>query len=154
MQRGRRIAFDVGSSRIGVAICDPDGILASPLDRIDRTGDELERVKLLLAEYEPVAIYVGLPISLEAKFTQSTFESLYFAEDIETITTTRVRLVDERLSTKMAQANLHESGRNTRTSKAVIDSASAVEILERALDVLKAGREAGKTVDAINESLS
>jgi putative Holliday junction resolvase len=154
MQRGRRIAFDVGSARIGVAICDPDGILASPLDRIDRTGDELERVKLLLAEYEPVAIYVGLPISLEAKFTQSTFESLYFAEDIETITTTRVRLVDERLSTKMAQANLHESGRNTRTSKAVIDSASAVEILERALDVLKAGREAGKTVDAINESLS
>jgi len=154
MQRGRRIAFDVGSARIGVAVCDPDGILATPLDRIDRTGDELERVKLLLNEYEPVAIYVGLPISLDAKFTQSTYESLYFAEDIETITTTRVRLVDERLSTKMAQANLHESGRNTRTSKAVIDSASAVEILERALDVLKAGREAGKTVDVINESLS
>ena len=154
MQRGRRIAFDVGSARIGVAICDPDGILATPLDRIDRTGDELERVKLLLSEYEPVAIYVGLPISLDAKFTQSTYESLYFAEDIEAITTTRVRLVDERLSTKMAQANLHESGRNTRTSKAVIDSASAVEILERALDVLKAGREAGKTVDVINESLS
>jgi putative Holliday junction resolvase len=154
MQRGRRIAFDVGSARIGVAICDPDGILATPLDRIDRTGDELDRVKLLLNEYAPVAIYVGLPISLDAKFTQSTYESLYFAEDIETITTTRVRLVDERLSTKMAQANLHESGRNTRTSKAVIDSASAVEILERALDVLKAGREAGKTVDVINESLS
>lgn len=154
MQRGRRIAFDVGTARIGVAICDPDGILATPLDRIDRTGDELERVRDLLTDYEPVAIYVGLPISLEAKFTQSTFDALYFAEDIETITTTRVRLVDERLSTKMAQANLHDSGRNTKNSRAVIDSASAVEILERALDVLKAGREAGKSVDAINESLS
>ena len=154
MQRGRRIAFDVGTARIGVAICDPDGILATPLDRIDRTGDELERVKDLLTDYEPVAIYVGLPISLEAKFTQSTFDALYFAEDIETITTTRVRLVDERLSTKMAQANLHDSGRNIKNSRAVIDSASAVEILERALDVLKAGREAGKSVDAINESLS
>ncbi len=154
MQRGRRIAFDVGTARIGVAICDPDGILATPLDRIDRTGDELERVKDLLTDYEPVAIYVGLPISLEAKFTQSTFDALYFAEDIETITTTRVRLVDERLSTKMAQANLHDSGRNTKNSRAVIDSASAVEILERALDVLKAGREAGKSVDAINESLA
>jgi RNase H-fold protein (predicted Holliday junction resolvase) len=54
----------------------------------------------------------------------------------------------------MAQANLHESGRNTKNSRAVIDSASAVEILERALDVLKAGREAGKTVDVVNESLS
>jgi len=154
MQRGRRIAFDVGSARIGVAICDPDGILATPLERIDRTGDELERVKSLLVDYEPVAIYVGLPISLEAKFTQSTFDALYFAEDVETMTTTRVRLVDERLSTKMAQANLHEAGRNTKNSRAVIDSASAVEILERALDVLKAGREAGKTVDAINESFS
>jgi putative Holliday junction resolvase len=154
MQRGRRIAFDVGTARIGVAICDPDGILATPLDRIDRTGDELDRVKDLLTAYEPVAIYVGLPISLEAKFTQSTFDALYFAEDIETITTTRVRLVDERLSTKMAQANLHDSGRNTKNSRAVIDSASAVEILERALDVLKAGREAGKSVDAINESLA
>ena len=102
MQRGRRIAFDVGSARIGVAICDPDGILATPLERIDRDGHELDLVKSLLSDYEPVAIYVGLPISLEAKFTQSTFEALYFAEDIETMTTTRVRLIDELLSTKMA----------------------------------------------------
>jgi putative Holliday junction resolvase len=154
MQRGRRIAFDVGSARIGVAICDPDGILATPLERIDRADDELDQVKSLLDDYEPVAIYVGLPVSLEAKFTQSTYEALYFAEDIETITTTRVRLIDERLSTKMAQANLHSAGRSVRNSRAVIDSASAVEILERALDILKAGREAGKSVDAINENLS
>lgn len=153
MQRGRRIAFDVGSARIGVAICDPDGILATPLERIDRADDELDKVKSLLDDYEPVAIYVGLPVSLDAKFTQSTYEALYFAEDIETITTTRVRLIDERLSTKMAQANLHSAGRNVRNSRAVIDSASAVEILERALDILKAGREAGKSVDAINENL-
>ena len=154
MQRGRRIAFDVGSARIGVAICDPDGILATPLERIDRADDELDQVKSHLVDYEPVAIYVGLPVSLEAKFTQSTYEALYFAEDIETITTTRVRLIDERLSTKMAQANLHSAGRSVRNSRAVIDSASAVEILERALDILKAGREAGKSVDAINENLS
>ena len=153
MQRGRRIAFDVGSARIGVAICDPDGILATPLERIDRADDELDQVKSLLDDYEPVAIYVGLPVSLDAKFTQSTYEALYFAEDIETITTTRVRLIDERLSTKMAQANLHSAGRNVRNSRAVIDSASAVEILERALDILKAGREAGKSVEAINENL-
>ena len=41
MQRGRRIAFDVGSARIGVAICDPDAILATPLVRIDRDGSEI-----------------------------------------------------------------------------------------------------------------
>jgi putative Holliday junction resolvase len=148
------MAFDVGSARIGVAICDPDGILATPLPRIDRSDDEMDAVARLLEEYEPVAIYVGLPISLDTKWTPSTFEALYFAEDIETLTTTRVRLIDERLSTKMAQAQLHETGRNIKNSRGVIDSASAVEILERALEVLKNGREAGKSVDAINSEIS
>jgi len=146
MQRGRRLAFDVGTVRIGVAICDPDGILASPLQRIERDGSELDTVKKLLVEFQPVAIYVGLPINLEGKFTQSTFEAVYFAEDIEEVTNTRVRMVDERLSTRTAQANLHSAGKTVRTSKQYIDSASAVEILERALEVLKAGREAGKPV--------
>ncbi|NDH65309.1 MAG: Holliday junction resolvase RuvX [Microbacteriaceae bacterium] len=146
MQRGRRLAFDVGSVRIGVAVCDPDGILASPLQRIERDGSELDVVKALLEEFEPVAIYVGLPINLEGKFTQSTFDALYFAEDIEEVTNTRVRMVDERLSTRTAQAHMHSSGKSVKTSKEWIDSASAVEILERALEVLKAGREAGKPV--------
>lgn len=146
MQRGRRLAFDVGLARIGVAVCDPDAILCSPVPKIDRDGDELEKVKKLLEEYEPVAIYVGLPINLEGKFTASTHEAIYFAEDVEALTNTRVRMIDERLSTRTAQANLHAAGRNTKNSKDLIDSASAVEILQRAVDVLKAGREAGKPV--------
>lgn len=148
MQRGRRIAFDVGSARIGVSICDPDGILASPLPRIDRDGQEIAQVEKLLEEYQPVAIYVGLPINLEGKFTRSTYDAVYFAQDIEATTTTRVRMIDERLSTRAAQAAMHSSGHSVKSSKEWIDSASAVEILERALEVLKAGREAGKTVDS------
>lgn len=151
MQRGRRLAFDVGTVRIGVAVCDPDGILASPLQRIERDGSELEAVKRLLAELEPVAIYVGLPINLEGKFTQSTYDAVYFAEDLEEITSTRVRMVDERLSTRAAQAQMHSAGKSIKSSKDWIDSASAVEILERALDVLKAGREAGKTVASYSD---
>ena len=148
MQRGRRIAFDVGSARIGVAICDPDAILATPLVRIDRDGSEIRAVERLLEEYEPVAIYVGLPINLEGKFTQSTYDAVYFAQDIEAATTTRVRMIDERLSTRAAQSAMHSAGHTTKSSKEWIDSASAVEILERALEILKAGREAGKTVDS------
>ena len=151
MQRGRRLAFDVGTVRIGVAVCDLDGILASPLHRIERDGSELESVKKLLAELEPVAIYVGLPINLEGKFTQSTYDAVYFAEDIEEVTTTRVRMVDERLSTRAAQAQLHSAGKTVKSSKEWIDSASAVEILERALEVLKAGREAGKPVASYSD---
>lgn len=148
MQRGRRMSFDVGSVRIGVAVCDPDGILATPLRRIERDGGELEALKSLLAEYEPVAIYVGLPINLEGKFTQSTYDAVYFAQDIESVTTTRVRMIDERLSTRSAQSSMRAAGHDTKSSKDWIDSASAVEILERALEILKNGREAGKAVES------
>jgi putative Holliday junction resolvase len=145
------LAFDVGTARIGVAVCDPDGILATPLQRIERNGAELDSVRALLEELEPVAIYVGLPINLEGKFTQSTYDAVYFAEDIEELTNTRVRMIDERLSTRAAQAQMHSAGKTVKSSKDWIDSASAVEILERALEVLKAGREAGKPVASYSD---
>ena len=149
MQRGRRIAFDVGTARIGVAICDPDGILATPLDKISRDDNDIKQAMRYISENDVVAIYVGLPLNLEGKWTRSTFDALYFAQELEDETNIRVRMIDERLSTRAAQASLHAAGRTVKTSKDVIDSAAAMEILERALDVLKAGREAGKTTDVV-----
>ena len=137
----------MGTARIGVAICDPDGILATPLDKIDRDDDDISRSLAYINEYEVVAIYVGLPLNLEGKWTRSTFDALYFAQELEEVTNVRVRMIDERLSTRAAQANLHAAGRSVKTSKGIIDSASAIEILERALEILKAGREAGKTTE-------
>ena len=137
----------MGTARIGVAICDPDGILATPLDKIERDDDDISRSLAYIKEYEVVAIYVGLPLNLEGKWTSSTFDALYFAQELEEVTNVRVRMIDERLSTRAAQANLHAAGRSVKTSKGIIDSASAIEILERALEILKAGREAGKTTE-------
>ena len=152
MQRGRRIAFDVGAARIGVAICDPDGILSSPLPRIERADNDIELALKYITENDVVAIYVGLPINLDGNWTRSTFDALYFAQEIEEETNIRVRMIDERLSTRAAQANLHSAGRTVKTSKDVIDSASAIEILERALEILKQGREAGKTTETAEQS--
>lgn len=137
----------MGTARIGVAICDPDGILATPLDKIEREDDDISKSLAYINEYEVVAIYVGLPLNLEGKWTRSTFDALYFAQELEEVTNVRVRMIDERLSTRAAQANLHAAGRSVKTSKGIIDSASAIEILERALEILKAGREAGKTTE-------
>jgi putative Holliday junction resolvase len=148
VQRGRRIAFDVGAARIGVALCDPDAILSSPLPKIERNDNDIEQALRHIVDNEVVAIYVGLPISLDGKWTRSTFDALYFAQELEESTNIRVRMIDERLSTRAAQANLHAAGRTAKSSKDVIDSASAIEILERALEVLKLGREAGKTTEA------
>ena len=147
MQRGRRIAFDVGTARIGVAICDPDAILATPLSRIERDDNDIKNALAYIDEHQVVAVYVGLPLNLDGKWTRSTFDALYFAQELEDESNVRVRLIDERLSTRAAQANLHAAGRTIKTSKDVIDSAAAIEILERALEILKAGREAGKTTE-------
>lgn len=152
MQRGRRIAFDVGSARIGVAMCDPDAILSSPLSKIERGDRDISQALSLIAEHQVVAIYVGLPINLEGKWTRSTYDALYFAQELEEQTSVRVRMIDERLSTKAAQANLHSAGRTVKSSKDVIDSASAIEILDRAIEILKTGREAGKTTEAAEQS--
>ena len=66
MRRGRRLAIDVGDARIGVASCDPDGILATPVETVPGRDvpAALRRLKQLVEEYEPIEVVVGLPRSL------------------------------------------------------------------------------------------
>ena len=65
MQRGRRIAFDYGDIRIGVAVCDPDGIISSPLAVLATEKKNLaSEIQTIFAEYEPVQIFIGLPKQL------------------------------------------------------------------------------------------
>ncbi|GDY72614.1 hypothetical protein SAVCW2_09400 [Streptomyces avermitilis] len=67
MRRGRRLAVDVGDARIGVASCDPDGILATPVETVP--GRDVpaahRRLKQLVEEYEPIEVVLGLPRSLK-----------------------------------------------------------------------------------------
>ena len=132
--RGRRIAFDYGDARIGVAICDPDGILATPLAFIDaRNPRYLRTVSELLDEYQPIAIYLGRPLHLSGELSESALKVEKFKAEIESLTTAPIYFVDERLSTVEAQRSLRESGKNSKESKTLIDSASAVKILEAGL---------------------
>jgi putative holliday junction resolvase len=63
--RGRRIAFDYGDVRLGVAVCDPDGILASPLPALKSQDKSLfSSIRNLIDEYLPVKIFVGLPVNM------------------------------------------------------------------------------------------
>ena len=63
--RGRRIAFDYGDARTGVALCDPDGILASPLCVLESTSkDFFQQIEQLLTEHEPIRIFVGMPVNM------------------------------------------------------------------------------------------
>lgn len=134
MQRGRRIAFDYGDSRIGVAVCDPDGILATPLQFLDARHPKLTlEIKGLLDEYEPISIYLGLPKHMSGEDGEAVAKVKDFAALLSEITSIEIVFVDERLSTVDAHRKLRESGKNAKESKLLVDSMAAVAILEGGL---------------------
>ena len=145
MEKGRRLAIDVGTVRIGLAICDPDGILSSPLPALIRSSElaeTLNTISNLVDEYSPIEVYVGDPISLSGGQSASTQHARSFATKLADLISVPIRLVDERLTTVTASAKLRSSGKDAKQSRSLIDSASAVEILEQALATL---RVSGKT---------
>lgn len=134
MERGRRIAFDYGDARIGVAICDPDGILATPLPFLDAKHPKLMRqIEELFAEYEPIAIYLGEPKHLSGSEGAALEKVRKFADSLSEKFPTPLIYVDERLSTVDAQRRLREAGKNSKESRSLIDSMAAVAILEGGL---------------------
>jgi putative Holliday junction resolvase len=137
MQRGRRIAFDYGDVRIGVAVSDMDSILVTPVEPLINGEDLHGELVNLFTEYEPLVIYVGEPKHLSGVESAKMAAVGDFVAMIAGITDTDVTLIDERLSTVSAAAKLRESGKNGRSSKGLIDSAAAAEILEAALNKVR-----------------
>ena len=147
MRPGVRLGVDVGSVRVGVASCDPDGMLATPVETVPRDeegGGDLRRVLELLEDRGAVEVVVGLPRSLDgtegpaaegvrrwAKRLLATMKSASFGN-------TPIRLVDERLTTVDAHRGLRESGVAGRGHREVVDQAAAVLILQTALDTERA----------------
>lgn len=141
LRTGRRLAIDVGQSRIGLAVSDLHGILASPLATIQASED----LSIAITEIQQVArrdgeileIYIGIPVSLSGKSTPSTELALLFAEEFEATTTSPVLLLDERLTTSLANAQLKIIGKSQRDARSTIDQMAAVAILEYALAMEK-----------------
>lgn len=134
MIRGRRIAFDYGDARTGVALCDPDGILASPLCVLEsKSRDFMKHVAELLIEHEPIKIFVGNPLNMSGNTGESAAKVEQFVAELQAITNIPIQLIDERLSTVSAQRKLKDAGVSMRDSKALIDAMAAVAILEQGL---------------------
>lgn len=149
MRRGVRLAFDVGKVRIGVASCDADGILCSPVETLhrDRRGnDHIHDAADIVAEYEPIEIIVGLPKNMDGSEGPAAKDARRFATQLSLQNRNiGVRLVDERLTTVAAHRNLHAAGRSERSHRAVIDQEAAALILRLALDIEEStGRPPGE----------
>ena len=131
---GRRIAFDYGDVRIGVAICDPDGIIATPIATLQSKNPTLKsEIASLISEYEPVKAYVGNPKLLNGSDGAAVAKVLAFTEFLTSNFDLPISLVDERLTTVTAARQLRDSGIDSKSSKLLIDAAAAVAILEQGL---------------------
>lgn len=148
MRPGVRLGVDAGKARVGVAVCDRDGLLATPVVTLSRGDGTAVEVGRLVEEYGAVEVVVGLPLSLRGDDTPSTADARALAAELAERIEAPVRLVDERLSTVSAQRALHQSGRSTKASRPVIDQVAAVIILQNALDFERsAGHPPGTIVD-------
>jgi putative Holliday junction resolvase len=145
VRSGRRLGVDVGAVRIGVAVSDRDGLLATPVETVKAGEGDLARLAALAAEYEVVEAVVGLPRSLSGAEGPAARKARSFADRLAgTIRPIPVRLVDERLTTVTATRGLRESGVRSRKGRSVVDQAAAVVILQNALDAERAsGRAPG-----------
>lgn len=152
-RRGVRLGIDVGRARVGVARCDPDGMLAVPVETVQRTEASIERLAEIASEYEPMEFVVGLPVNLQGADTASTVDAREFAAALQRRTAIPVRLIDERLSTVTAHAALRSSGRSQRNSRSIVDQIAAVVLLQQAIDMEKStGNPAGAAVPSDEET--
>jgi putative Holliday junction resolvase len=152
-RRGRRLAVDVGDARIGVASCDPDGLLATPVETVPGRDvpAALRRLGELVAEYEPLEVVLGLPRSLGGGEGPAAAKVRTFAGRLaRAVTPVPVRLVDERLSTVTAAQSMRASGVSAKKGRSRIDQAAAVVILQSALDGERtSGRPPGQCVEVV-----
>jgi putative Holliday junction resolvase len=151
VRSGRRIGVDVGTVRVGVAVSDRDGLLATPVTTLARDADgaaDQTQLAELAREHEAVELVVGLPRSLSGREGPAAVAARAYAESLAALVAPLpVRLVDERLTTVSAQQHLRRSGVRERQGRGVVDQVAAVVILQLALDTERSsGRAPGELV--------
>ncbi len=134
-QPGVRIAIDWGKTRIGVAACDSEGLLARPVETIINSPAAVGRIAKLVRELDAVEVILGMPIDLAGRQGIAADAMMKVADRIGCRIKVPLRLLDERLTTATAHRQLAAAGLSGVDRRAVIDQAAAVAILEQALDI-------------------
>lgn len=155
MRRGVRLGLDVGTVRIGVAVSDADGILATPHSTVQRSDDDYgEQLRALCERLDVLEVIVGLPLALSGSMTASTRDAIGVARSLqaEIDVDVDVRMIDERLTTVSAHGALRQTGKKQKQTKQVIDQVAAVLILQHALETERAqGKLPGKLIADVQD---
>ena len=133
----RAVGIDLGERRIGVAVSDPSGTIASPYEVVQRCGDparDRRRLAAIARELEAERIVVGLPLSLDGSIGPAAEAALAEAEALGAVTDIPVETYDERLTTVTAERALRDQQVKGRARRAVIDKVAAAVLLQAWLD--------------------
>lgn len=155
MRIGVRLGVDPGDARIGVARCDPMGIIATPVETVPRGDGDIARIAAILEEENAVEVVVGLPRSLNGSEGPAAVKVREFAGALARhVAPVPVRLCDERLSTVTAEAQLRSQGRKGQKRRAVVDQVAAVVILQNALETERARGSAPGEIVTITDDMA
>jgi putative Holliday junction resolvase len=135
----RILGLDIGDHRIGVAISDPEEILARPLTTIVRENEQnaIEAIIQLVDQHDVKRIVVGLPYSLDGSVGKQATKVMDFVDRLSKGTDAKIETRDERLSTVAAERLLREADNKKADNRAKRDAAAAAFILQGYLDSLK-----------------
>ena len=141
----RILALDIGDKRIGVAISDPSGRVATPLTVLDtsrqsRRGSELSK---LVEDYEVESILVGLPLTLEGVPGPQARHVQALTDKMARFLRVPVHYVDERLSSAEAAKRMREAGESERSMRGRLDMVAAAVFLQAYLDMQRCSSSEG-----------
>ena len=134
--RGRLLAVDWGDRRIGLALSDELGMIATPAGIVERRAGKRPPIAELIRRAEALearGFVVGLPLDGNGDDTPRTLEARHVAAELAKRTGLPVRLVDERFTTAAALRSIHEMGGSTRGRKGDVDALAAAILLQHAL---------------------
>ncbi|MCX7623512.1 MAG: Holliday junction resolvase RuvX [Thermomicrobium sp.] len=141
---GRALGLDIGERRIGVAVSDELGLVASPVATVDLGREGLERVVELIDRYAPSVVVVGLPVTLRGREGPQAAETRRFVDRLRPHVRCPIVFWDERLTSTAAERLLTESGVQRKRRREKIDAVAAALMLQSYLDAQRASVGRGR----------
>lgn len=133
----RAVGVDLGERRIGIALSDSGGTVATPWTKVERSGSQARdhrQIAALVEEAEADCVVVGLPLSLDGSVGPAAERALAEAERLRAVLAVPVETYDERLTTVTAERVLREQGVTGRRRRQVVDQVAASVLLQAWLD--------------------
>lgn len=145
MEMGERyLGLDIGGQRIGVAISDEMGMIASPIAMIRRHSDVAAQVRVLIAKYGIAKLVAGLPVGLSGREGPQAAEVRTFTDALAAEIGIPLEYWDERLTTSIAEQSLIAQGTKRNKRKLRVDEVAAAVILQSYLDSLRWKKSSGR----------